>query len=62
MPLEPCLTVSLLWSPESTGDSTADGATGKPWSSCPTQGTEALGSSASASEALEGTQTLAQLN
>lgn len=54
-------TISLPWSPESVGASTAGGATGRPRSSSPTQGAEVLGSVAAA-EALEGTQILAQLN
>lgn len=63
MSLEPelSLMVSFLRSPESAGVSTADGAAGSPRSSSPTQGAEVLGLSAAA-EALEGTQTLAQLN
>lgn len=60
---EPSFTISLPWSPESIGVSTAGGATGRPRSSSPTRGAEVLGSAAAAAaEALEGTQILAQLN
>lgn len=62
MSLEPelSLTVSLPWSPELSGVSAADRTTEL---TGPTHGAEVLGSAAAAAaEALEGTQTLVQLN